>query len=162
MSCPKIPDSFVVFMKRHNRRDPKKTMNTSAKNEYLLLFRGTAWYNHHSPEELQRAMSQFKGWFDRLAEQGKVKAAQPLVREGAIIMGKTARVVADGPFAETKEAVGGYLLLQADSLAEAIAIAQSSPALQYDTQIEVRPVAEECPIEARIRTAAAEPQLAAA
>ena len=49
-------------------------------------------------------MSQFKGWFDRLTEQGTLKAAQPLVREGKIVSGKQGRVVADGPFAESKEA----------------------------------------------------------
>jgi hypothetical protein len=54
--------------------------------------------------------------------------------------------VADGPFAESKEAVGGYLLLQANTLDEAVAIAKSNPTLEYGVTIEVRPVLEECPI----------------
>ena len=110
-------------------------MSTQTQNEYFLLFRGDAWYNRLSPEELQQAMNQFKAWFDRLTEEGKLKAAQPLVREGRIVSGKQGRVVADGPFAESKEAIGGYFLLAASSLEEAIAVAKSSPSLEYGTQI---------------------------
>jgi len=135
-------------------------MTTQTQNEYLLLFRGDEWYNQLSPEELQQAMSQFKAWFDRLTEEGKLKAAQPLVREGKIVSGKQGHVVADGPFAESKEAIGGYFLLAANSLDEAIAIAKSAPSLEYGTQIEVRPVAEECPMAARARQIMPEEQLA--
>ena len=135
-------------------------MNAQKQNEYLLLFRGDAWYNRLSPEELQQAMSQFKDWFERLTAEGKLKAAQPLVREGKIVSGKQGRVVADGPFAESKEAIGGYFLLSANSLDEAIAVAKSSPSLEYGTQIEVRPVAEECPMAARARQIMPEEQLA--
>ncbi len=137
-------------------------MTTQKQNEYLLLFRGDAWYNRLSPEELQKAMSQFKDWFERLTAEGKLKAAQPLVREGRIVSGKQGRVVADGPFAESKEAIGGYFLLAANSLDEAVAIAKSSPSLEYGTQIEVRPVAEECPMAARARQIMPEEQLASA
>src|SRR5258708_34150997 len=90
-------------------------MNAEKQNEYLLLFRGNEWYNNLSPEELQKAMSQFKAWFDRLTEQGKLKGAQPLVREGKIVSGKNGRDVADGPFAESKEAIGGYFTLPVNS-----------------------------------------------
>jgi len=135
-------------------------MTAQKQNEYLLLFRGDEWYNQLSPEELQQAISQFKAWFDRLTEEGKLKAAQPLVREGKIVSGKQGRVVADGPFAESKEAIGGYFLLAANSLDEAIAVAKSAPSLEYGTQIEVRPVAEECPMAARARQLLPEEQLA--
>jgi len=135
-------------------------MSTQTQNEYFLLFRGDAWYNRLSPEELQQAMNQFKAWFDRLTEEGKLKAAQPLVREGRIVSGKQGGVVSDGPFAESKEAIGGYFLLAASSLEEAIAVAKSSPSLEYGTQIEVRPVAEECPMAARARQIMPEEQLA--
>ena len=52
----------------------------------------------------------------------------------------------DGPFAESKEAVGGYLVLQADSLNEAVEIARSMPTLRYGISVEVRPILAECPI----------------
>jgi len=87
-------------------------MSTETKtSEYLLLFRGTDWYKGLSPEEMQTAMNHMKAWFERLTNQGKLKAAQPLEREGKIVSGKKGRIVADGPFAESKEAIGGYFLL---------------------------------------------------
>ena len=107
-------------------------------------------------------MDQVKAWFDRLTESGKLKAAQPLMREGAIVSGKTGRVVADGPFAESKEAIGGYVLVQVNSLNEAIAIAKSCPTLRFGMEVEVRPVAEECPMTADARRMMPEEQLATA
>ena len=68
----------------------------------------------------------------------------------------------DGPFAESKEVIGGYLLLQVDSLGEAITIAKTNPALAYGTSIEVRPVAEECPLETCARQIPYEEQFATA
>src|SRR5882724_11008994 len=94
-------------------------MNNQTQNEYLLLFRGSSWDKGLSPEQLQKTMDQFMAWFERLKQQGKVKAGQPLERTGKIVSGKNGRIVADGPFAESKEAIGGYFLLQVDDLDEA-------------------------------------------
>jgi hypothetical protein len=91
-------------------------------------------------------MSQVLAWFEGLKEQGRVKAGQPLGPGGRTVSGAGHGLVADGPFAESKEAVGGYLLLQANTLDEAVAIAKSNPTLEYGVTIEVRPVLEECPI----------------
>lgn len=105
-------------------------------------------------------MTQFKTWFDRLTEQGKLKGAQPLVRQGRVVSGKDGRVVADGPFAESKEAIGGYFLLAVNSLDEAVQIARGCPGLEHGMTVEVRPVAEECPMMARARQVLSEQQLA--
>lgn len=134
-------------------------MNTPTQ-EYILLFRGNEWYNGLSPEELQNVMGKFKAWFDRLSEQGIVKGGQPLVSEGKIVSGKNGRVVTDGPFAESKEAIGGYFLLAVNSLDEAVAVAKDCPGLEYGAQVEVRPVAEECPMMARAKEIFSEQQLA--
>ena len=119
-------------------------------SEFLLLFRGEHWDKGLSPEELQQVMDKVMAWFDGLQQQGKVKAGQPLASEGRMVSGKR-RTVADGPFAESKEAVGGYLLIHAHSLEAAVAVAQSCPTLDYGITIEVRPVLEECPIFKRVR-----------
>jgi len=113
-----------------------------------------------SPEEIQTVMNQWRGWFDRLTEQGKAKAGQPLMNEGKIVSGKNGRVVADGPFAESKEAIGGYFLLQVNSLDEAVAIAKDCPGLAYGATVEVRPVAPECPLAESARQAATQEQFA--
>jgi hypothetical protein len=88
-------------------------------------------------------MGQWNEWLERLTAQGKVKAAQPLERDGKIVSGK-GRTVADGPFAESKEAIGGYFLLQLDDFNEALEIAKECPALEYGVTVEVRPVADQC------------------
>ncbi len=101
------------------------------KPEYLLLFHGTHWDKNLSPEELQNVMSQWTVWFDRLAEEGKIKSARPLRREGKIVAWKKGQTVAEGPFSESKEAIGGYFLLQIGDLDEALEIAKECPALKY-------------------------------
>jgi hypothetical protein len=138
-------------------------MNGETNNGYMLLFRNADWHRGLSPEEIQKVMGQWKGWYDRLIQEGKCKVGQPLEREGKVVSGKKGRVVADGPFAESKEAVGGYFLLQVDSLDEAVAIAKECPALEHGAIVEVRPIAEVCPTMAECgQQASAEKELATA
>jgi len=121
-------------------------MNTQdTTSEYLLLFRGGDWDRSLSPAELQETMSRFLAWFERLNTDGTLKAGQPLMDEVRIVSGKNGRVVADGPFAESKEAVGGYFLIDATSLDEAVEIARQCPMLEHGMTVEVRPIAANCP-----------------
>jgi hypothetical protein len=119
-------------------------MSTPTKSEYMLLFRGTDWHKGLSPEEIQQVVNQMKAWFDRLTAEGKARARRPLFHEGKIVSQKKGRSVVDGPFAESKEAIAGFFLLQVDSLDEAGEIAKEFPALEYGATVEVRPVAPEC------------------
>ena len=121
----------------------------------MLLFRGTQWDKDLSPEEIQKMVTQWYAWFERLTQEGKCKAGHPLEREGRIVSGRAGRTVADGPFAESKEAIGGYFLLQVDDLDEAVEIAKQCPGLSYGIDVEVRPVAEQCSARARVNEALA-------
>ncbi|HEY1172429.1 MAG TPA: YciI family protein [Verrucomicrobiae bacterium] len=112
-------------------------------NNYLFLIRGADWDKGLSPEEIQRVMSQTMRWFESLHQQGRVKGGQPLGAEGKTVSGKKA-TISDGPFVESKETIGGYLILQAASLEEATEIARGFPNLAHGCSIEVRPLAEEC------------------
>jgi hypothetical protein len=139
-------------------------MSTPTKSEYMLLFRGTDWHNGLSSEEIQKVVHQMKAWFDRLTAEGKAKAGKPLFHEGKIVSRKRGRSVTDGPFAESKEAIGGFFLLEVGSLNEAAEIAKDFPGLDYGATVEVRPVAPECMVgetaqqrnarEARLRASA--------
>ena len=126
----------------------------------MLLYRTDEWYNRLSHEELQKLIGHNQAWFERLTAQGKAKPGRALERTGVTVSGKNGRFVTDRPFAESKEAIGGYLVLDVETIEEAIAIAQSSPGLAYGGSIEVRPVAEECPLDIRARELAREEQLA--
>lgn len=125
--------------------------------QYMFLFRGNDWQKGLSPEEMQRIAGQWMAWFERLTAQGKVVAGSPLEAEGKVVSGRNGRSISDRPFAESKEAVGGYFLLQVHTFEEAVAIAQQCPGLDYGAQVEVRPVAEKCPL---LKDAVAERELA--
>jgi hypothetical protein len=130
-------------------------MNTEATTgEYMLLFRGTQWDKGLSPQELQQVMDKVTAWAEGLQGQGKARIGQPLGAQGRTVSGKKGGFVADGPFAESKEAIGGYLVLRADDLNNAVEIARSNPMLEYGVTIEVRPLLAECPVFQRARVRA--------
>ena len=123
-------------------------MNTTTKSDYLLLFRGNVWDRGLSPAQLQKVVSDWMAWFERLKAQGKCSGGHPLEDEGKVVFGKQ-RAVADGPFAESKEAIGGYFYLTVAGENEAIEIAQQCPGLEYGAVVEVRPVADVCSVRQR-------------
>lgn len=116
----------------------------------MLLFRGNDWLKNLSSEEKQKVTNQWMAWFKRLTGEGKAVAGNPLEREGKIVSGKN-RIVSDGPFAESKEAIGGYFLLDVATMQEAVIIAQECPGLPYGVRVEVRPVAVECPVASELK-----------
>jgi hypothetical protein len=151
-----------LYFEEQNDQQLYQTMKRQTQNGYMLLFRSDEWYEKISYDEIQNVISRNNTWIEELTAQGKAKPGHALQRKGATVSGKNGRIVSDGPFAESKEAIGGYLILNVETLEEAIAIAKSSPNLAYGTSIEVRPVAEACPLDVRARELAREKQLAAA
>lgn len=129
------------------------------KNAYMLIFRGNDWHKGLSPEEMQKVSDQWMAWFKGLTARGTAVAGNPLEPKGKVVSGPHGRVVVDGPFAESKEAIGGYFLLRVDDLDEAVAIAQQCPGLPYGIKVEVRPVMDQCPLSAEAK---AEAQMAEA
>ena len=125
-------------------------MSTPSKNGYLIIFRSADWYKGLSPEQMQQVADNWMAWFNRLKDEGKCAGGNPLEREGKIVSGKN-KIVSDGPFAESKETIGGYFMLKVGSLDDAVAIAQQCPGLPYGIRVEVRPIAGECPMGAEAR-----------
>ena len=119
----------------------------TATSEYLLLFRNTSWHNGLSPEEIQQNLARFTVWFEQLRDDRKFKGGGPLVYDGKIVRDRNA--VTDGPFAESKEAIGGFLIIQADSLEQAVEIANGCPGLEVGQTVEVRAIVSE-PVELQI------------
>jgi hypothetical protein len=112
-------------------------MNQPPASQYLLLLRhyGTM----PSPTELQKIMQKFAAWTAGIKARGQLVGTHGLQFTGKTI--RTHGVVSDGPFAEAKEIVGGYLLITAADLDEAIGIAKACPGLeQPGTSVEVRPL----------------------
>lgn len=129
-------------------------MSTSTtKSDYMLFFRGTNWDENLSAEKAHQAVGEFMSWFQQLTEKGIALSGHPLTNESKIVSGKKGRTVADGPFAEAKEAIGGYFYLSVTGMDEAVAIAQGCPALEHGLQVEVRKVADMCQIMERSQQA---------
>ena len=113
---------------------------------YMLLFRnsGPENYQHLSPDQRQELMTRWNTWYDALARDGKAVEGQPLELETRVVSGARGERVTDGPFAEAKEAIGGYVKLMVSDLDEATEIAQRHPGLPYGLIIEVRELTASC------------------
>ena len=107
-------------------------MSTSTeKSDYMLLFRGgNVWTKQLSPAQLQEVVNDWHAWFERAKEEGKCIGGHPLEEEGKLVSGPKGRNIADGPFAESKEAIGGYFYLQNVDENEALEIAKQCPGLR--------------------------------
>jgi hypothetical protein len=117
--------------------------NPSEKSDYLLLFRGSDWHRDLSPDEIQKTMTVWMSWFNRLIAEGHCKGGQSLAPESKVVSGKMKNVV-DGPYAEAKESVAGYFILSVSGIEEATEIAKECPTLGYGTTVEVRPLLARC------------------
>lgn len=122
-------------------------MTTPAQTKaFMLLFRNTGPENHvHlSPEQRQQLVTRWNAWFNGLVADGRAVEGQPLELETRVVSGAGGARVVDGPFAEAKEAVGGYVKLLVADLAEATAIARKHPGLDYGMLIEIREMTPHC------------------
>lgn len=91
-----------------------------------------------APEQVQAVMQQWQNWIKGIAKEGKYSSTNRLLSEGKLL--KPRNFISDGPYAEAKEIVGGYLVVKADSLDEAVEMAKSCPNLIYGGTVEVRSV----------------------
>ncbi len=108
--------------------------------KYLFLIRGGhAKELQESPEAMEVHVKKWKAWMRELADSGALADGLPLAAEGTIVSGG-GNLLTDGPFAEGKEVVGGYLVINADSLAGAAEIAKGCPTHVYDGSVEVREI----------------------
>ncbi len=103
----------------------------------LLLLRHSG--TMPTPAELQKIMAKFETWMDGIKARREFVATCGLEFTGKVV--RTSGLVSDGPFAEAKEVVGGYVVVAACSLDHATEIARACPGLeQSGTTVEVRPV----------------------
>src|SRR5258706_5089882 len=98
--------------------------------DYLFLFRGGDM-SSLSPEESQKHMQKWGDWMKGLAKNGTFKGGEPLGNEAKVVKG-TKKIVTDGPFAESKEIVAGYLIISAKDLNDATEIAKGCPIFEVN------------------------------
>jgi hypothetical protein len=110
--------------------------------QYILLIYSDEKTRPSSAAEMDRMLGEYMAFTQDIVKSGNFKAGDPLeptssattvrVREGRTL-------TTDGPFAETKEQLGGYYIVEAKDLDEAIAIAARIPGARHGS-IEVRPI----------------------
>lgn len=113
--------------------------------KYLLLLRDDPNdFGDLSPAEMQGIIAKYSAWNERLRAEGKLVDSQKLADgEGRVLRGGgDALRVTDGPYSETKEVVGGFFVLEADSYDDAVEITRDCPHLDFDGAVELRRVEE--------------------
>lgn len=95
-----------------------------------------------TPEIIQGIIQKYNDWADKLQKSGHLLGLNKLREEpGKNIRGiGSDQVVTDGPYAETKEIIGGYWIIQAADYAEAVKLASDCPSLEFGSRVEVREV----------------------
>lgn len=112
-------------------------------NEFMLVFRHMDGQKVASPEQIQVWMKQTMDWIGGIAAQNKFVGGNGLPFDDAKVVHHKG-VVTNGPFGEIKETIGGYVIVRADSVEEAVEFAKSCPVLQGDgNTVEVRKIAKD-------------------
>ncbi|MGD0144581.1 MAG: YciI family protein [Rhizomicrobium sp.] len=93
-----------------------------------------------SPEEMMAVVKEYIAWSDRMRAEGRYRSAERLSNDaGKVLRPKDGRIaVTDGPYAETKEIIGGYYVIGAKDYDEACRISETHPHLKYGGRIEIR------------------------
>ena len=113
----------------------------SASSTYMFIFRNRADAPDPSPEQMQQNFEKWMTWNKGMKATGQYLAGEPLEDAPArVLRGPRGSKVTDGPFAEAKEVVGGYMLIAAKSFSEAAKIARDCPGYAMGTKVEVRQV----------------------
>ncbi len=107
--------------------------------KFMLIFHGGQTHNQ-SPEQMQAHMSKWMAWIDKLAKAGKYVTGEPLVPGGKLVSGPGVKTVTDGPYTEGKEIVGGFFIINANDINEAVEISKECPDLELGTSVQVRQV----------------------
>ena len=107
-------------------------------SEFTYLFRGRE--TAASPEQMQKTMEKWVAWFKELGAKGHIKdTGHPLEHTGKVVKGRQ-KIVNDGPYAEAKDVVGGYIVVNAKDLDQAVELSKGCPILEAGGSVEVRPI----------------------
>ena len=105
----------------------------------LILQTRPGFWEQFSPEEIQRKVEKYQAWSDQMRANGRYVSGEKLGEEGGKLLSrqKGRLTIVDGPYAESKEVVGGYFVFRAADYAEAIELTRDCPFLD-DFPIAIR------------------------
>jgi len=109
-------------------------------SEFLYLYRGGANRADRTPAENEASLKEWVTWLTDLGQKGHIKdPGQPLEDTGKVVSGK-AKTITDGPYAEAKDLIGGYTIVEATDIEQAAQLAGGCPIFQIGGAVEIRPV----------------------
>ncbi|WP_340064933.1 YciI family protein [Ascidiimonas aurantiaca] len=112
---------------------------SSDDKEYMLIFRMEMSEDYNpTPEEVQQMLEQWGGFIGKVAAQGKLVRTNELGFEASVV--KADKAVQNGPFVSEKNVVGGYMIIKAASMEEAVKMAGDCPILLMGGTVEIRNV----------------------
>jgi len=115
----------------------------STMSQFVYLYRMTDVARQDAmgtPERAQQNMQRWMAWMTDLDKKGHLKdRGQPLERTGKVVRGQQ-KTVTDGPFTEAKDLVGGFTLVEARDIDQAVELSRGCPILEGGGSVEVRPV----------------------
>ena len=110
------------------------------KSQFLLLFHHSIEGPDPTPEEMEKIMGRWMDWMKGMGAKGQMAGTNRLQESGRVLRGPKGASLTDGPYVESKEVVGGYILINADDYAQAVQIAKGCPGLDRECAVEVRQV----------------------
>ncbi|GAC1427437.1 MAG: hypothetical protein NVS9B7_30100 [Flavisolibacter sp.] len=111
-------------------------------DQFILIFRHEDGLKVASPEQIQIWMKQTMDWIEGIAAQYKFVQGNGLPFEDSRVINSN-KLVTNGPFGDIKETIGGYIIVKANSIDEAVEFAKGSPVLQGEgNSVEVRKIAK--------------------
>lgn len=119
-----------------------RTKGHGKKKFMFLCYDDEATWKQLGDEALQRAMQEAVQLTQRLHSEGKFLSASPLhaaATATSVRVRNGQRIISDGPYAETREVLGGFYIITADSLEDALSYAEHHPGARV-TGVEVRPI----------------------
>ena len=105
--------------------------------EFMLLFRYNIRAQQPSPQQMQEIGKLWWAWRQKLESQNKIVSTGNRLSKGGRVI-KSKNVVTDGPYAEIKETLAGFMTINAEDFDEAVAIAKECPIIQSGGNVEVR------------------------
>jgi hypothetical protein len=111
--------------------------------KFMLLIRGGYDSEPHdySPEDIEAAIERYRDWAMSLRERNcLIEAVQLDSSQGKKLVKRHGQIVVDGPFVETKETIGGYFTIEAESYIAALEIAKECPIFEGGGHIEIRQI----------------------
>src|SRR5262245_11767529 len=107
--------------------------------KFMFIFQGPQ-PEGMSPDQMQAHMGKWMAWIDQLNKSGQYLAGEPLLPGGKFVTGSNGKTVTDEPYTEGKEVVGGFFLIKAKDIAEAVEISKSFPDFEMGGSVQVRQV----------------------